>query len=79
MSTAWTIVGPEDLSSDRVRSHMTADPVTVLPTTRLGEMARRMLDAHIHHMIVVDGEQKVVGIVSSTDIFAAIVRADRAR
>ena len=31
-----------------------------------------MLDAHIHHLIVVDERRRPVGIVTSTDILAAV-------
>jgi CBS domain-containing protein len=53
--------------------------VFVSPATRIGELAQRMLDAHIHRAIVVDRNQKPVGIVSTTDILAAVARADRVR
>jgi CBS-domain-containing membrane protein len=36
-----------------------------------------MLDAHIHRVVVVDaGSQRPIGIVSSTDMLAAITRAE---
>lgn len=57
---------------------MTADPVSVPPSTRLSELARSMLDAHIHWVIVVDALDRPVGIVSSTDILAALARAGQA-
>ena len=76
MFRAWEIVNPADLPDDSVRSHMTADPVMVARNTSLVELARRMLDAHIHRVIVADRDKKPVGIVSSTDILAAIARAD---
>jgi len=34
-----------------------------------------MLDAHIHRIIVVDEDQHPVGVISSTDMLAAIVRS----
>jgi len=53
---------------------MTKDPVLVPPDTRIGELARMMMDAHIHRLIVVDKTQRPIGIVSSIDILAAIAR-----
>jgi CBS-domain-containing membrane protein len=34
-----------------------------------------MIDAHIHRVIVLDEERKPVGIVSSTDLMAALASA----
>ena len=68
----WQVVDAEALPTDEVRRYMTADPVTVLPLTPIGELARKMVNAHIHRLIVVDGQDRPVGIVSSTDILAAV-------
>ena len=45
----------------------------------IGELARRMIDVHIHRVIVVDQSGKPIGIVSSTDVLAALAQADQAR
>ena len=50
----------------------TADPVTAEPTATIGELARDMLNARIHRLIVVDAEGRPIGIVSSMDILAAV-------
>ena len=60
---------------DTVRDRMTCDPVTVIPSTPLQKLAEMMLDAHIHRVIVVDKDHRPIGIVSSTDILAAVARA----
>jgi CBS-domain-containing membrane protein len=73
----WQVLEPEQLPADEVGEYMTPDPVTVLPGTSIGELARQMTDAHIHRVIVVDAERRPVGIVSSTDILAALARAAR--
>ncbi len=65
----------EDLPRDAVRHHMTADVVTTSPQTPLPELARMMIDAHIHRVIVVDAGRRPVGVVSSTDLLAALARA----
>ncbi|HEV3258267.1 MAG TPA: CBS domain-containing protein [Gemmataceae bacterium] len=70
--SSWQVVDAEALPTDEVRGYMTADPVTVMPLTPVGELARMMVDAHIHRVIVVDGQDRPVGIVSSTDILAAV-------
>jgi CBS domain-containing protein len=79
MCRPWEIVDAETFADDCIRSHMTADPVFVSPAMRIGELAQRMLDAHIHRAIVVDRNQKPVGIVSTTDILAAVARAEKVR
>ena len=55
-----------------VRRHMTADPVMVAPATPLPVLARMMIDAHIHRVVVVNGRQMPIGVVSSTDVLAAV-------
>ena len=55
---------------------MSTDPVCVGPHTSIGGIARMMIDAHIHRVIVVDAVRHPVGIVSSTDILAAVAMAD---
>lgn len=71
----WQVVDLELLPGDEVEDHMTDDPVTVPPTASVTELARLMIDAHIHRVIVVDAEGRPVGVVSSTDIIAAVAQA----
>jgi predicted transcriptional regulator len=76
MSNAWQLSDNGDRCS-QVEDCMTRDPVLVKPTTRIGELARMMMEAHIHRVIVVDNATKrPLGVVSSTDILAAVARAD---
>jgi CBS domain-containing protein len=58
--------------TDKVGEHMTADPVTANPATPIRELARMMLDADIHRVIVVDEQERPIGVVSSTDVLAAM-------
>ena len=61
-----------------VADFMTKDPVLVGPATPIGELARIMMDAHIHRIIVADlASQRPLGIVSSMDILAAVARVDQ--
>jgi len=78
---AWQMeeVDPGLLPEDAVHNYMTRDPVEVTPNTAIGSLARMMIDAHIHRVIVVDVTGRPVGIVSSTDVLAAVARADQAR
>jgi CBS domain-containing protein len=74
--TDWQLVDVEKLPAEEVRHYMTADPVTARPETPIRDLARWMLDAHIHRIVVVDEEQRPVGIVSGTDILAAVAYAE---
>jgi CBS-domain-containing membrane protein len=73
----WQMVDLEVLPTDQVRNYMTPEPVTIVPTTSIVEMAQLMLDAHIHHLIVVDEDQHPVGIVTTTDLLAAIAHTSQ--
>ena len=73
--TAWQVMDDDALPTDVVARFMTADPVTAEPTTPIGTAAQMMIDARIHRIIVLDRRDRPVGIVSSTDILAAVARA----
>jgi CBS-domain-containing membrane protein len=75
----WQVVEVEKLPTDAVREFMTPDPVTARPATPIRLLARMMIDVHIHRVIVVDEEQRLIGIVSSTDVLAAVAYADSER
>jgi CBS domain-containing protein len=65
-----------DDSPDHPISHyMTAQPVTVGPKASIGELALKMVDAHIHRILVVVDQNRPRGIVTSTDILAAVAHA----
>ena len=77
LCTSWQI--PEDSAGGNgcVESYMTKDPVLVTAGVKVGELARMMMDAHIHRLIVVDRVSgRPIGVVSSMDILAAVARAD---
>lgn len=48
----------------------TYKPLTVTPETPASEASRLMCVAHVHHLLVVSPEGKVVGIVSPLDLLA---------
>jgi CBS domain-containing protein len=72
----WQMMDPDQLPTTEVGEYMTTDPVTVAPAAPIGELARRMIDAHIHRLIVVDREGMPIGVVSTTDILAAVAYTD---
>lgn len=73
---AWQVGEFDGTPTEQAAAYMTRDPVTVEPTTPLSTLARLMLDAHIHRLVVVDREGRPIGIVSATDILAAVAYAD---
>jgi CBS domain-containing protein len=68
----WQIIEPEAVPVDQVASYMNRKPVKVSPTTGIRELAQRMLDAHVHRVVVVDDKDRPVGIVSSTDVLREV-------
>jgi CBS-domain-containing membrane protein len=71
---AWQFVEIDNLPADRVDAYMSKDPVIAEPGVSIVELARMMMDAHIHRVIVVNAQRQAIGIVSSTDILAAVAR-----
>jgi CBS-domain-containing membrane protein len=74
----WQVIDPDGLPPDPVSRYMTADPVTAAPDARVSDLAKRMLDAHVHRVIITDATGRPVGVVSSTDVLAAVA-AESAR
>jgi predicted transcriptional regulator len=60
----------------RVRNIMTAPAVTVHIETSIRRAARLMIDRHIHRLVVVDGEQRAVGVITPLDLLALLVDED---
>jgi CBS-domain-containing membrane protein len=63
--------------ADAVSRYMTPDPVMVQPATPVSDLAQMMVDVHIHRLIVAGEDRRPIGIVSSTDVLAAVARAAR--
>lgn len=70
----WQII--DKLPNDEVRNFMSVDLVLVSSETSIGELASLMAGAHVHRVVVVDESKRPIGIVSSTDVLAAVGRAD---
>jgi CBS domain-containing protein len=51
-----------------VEDFMSTDPVSAPPTASLRELAERMLRSRVHRVIIVDGQDTPVGIVTSLDL-----------
>jgi CBS-domain-containing membrane protein len=72
----WQVINVIGLPGETVRTFMTPDPVTAGPHTTISDLARMMLDAHIHRVVITDNECRPTGVVSSTDILAAVANAE---
>jgi CBS domain-containing protein len=71
----WGVIEVEKLPEDPVQRYMTPDPVMIAADATIQTIARMMTDAHIHRVIVVRGDGRPVGVVSSSDLLAALAHA----
>jgi CBS domain-containing protein len=68
----WQQVVEGPAPGDAVEQYMTRDVVTVAPEVPLTRVARLMIDADIHRVVVDDELGRPLGIVSGTDVLAAV-------
>jgi CBS domain-containing protein len=59
------------MSGTSLGTLITYNPWSVGPTALLEEIAARFAELHVHHVPVVDGDRRVVGMLSETDILRA--------
>jgi CBS domain-containing membrane protein len=76
VGSEWQMVNVTEGVEGMVRDYMTPDPVTAPPETTIARLAQMIVDAHVHRIIIVDRQGHPVGIVSTTDIVAAVGRAE---
>jgi CBS-domain-containing membrane protein len=76
---SWEMLDYDILPPEEVGNYMTHDPVLARPDTGIVELARTMLAVDIHRLIVVDERQRPIGVVSITDMLAAVVQAGSGR
>ena len=58
-----------------VERFMVTDIVSVRADAAIGTVIKYMIEAHIHRVVVLDEQRRLEGIVSTTDVLAAMVRA----
>jgi predicted transcriptional regulator len=68
----WQMVEMEAIPTEHVRHYMTTEPVLVDARESIFELARKMVNSVVQRVIVVDGEQRPTGIVTVTDLVAAL-------
>lgn len=62
-------------SEQPVEKFMTTDLVSVTEQTLLATVVADLVEAHIHRVVVLDVQQRLRGLISTTDILAALLRA----
>lgn len=72
----WQMLALEEVPEDEVRQYMTTDLVAGTPDARLSQLARWMINAHIHRVVILDSQQRPVGMVTSSDILAAVAQGE---
>jgi CBS domain-containing protein len=70
-------VPTQGLAQHAVEDFMSAAVVTVGGGATLPDAAARMLQNQIHHLIVVDDQDHVIGILSTMDILEAFAQAPK--
>jgi CBS domain-containing protein len=58
----------------KIAEIMTRNPVTISADETIGQAARLMLDKKISGLPVLDREQRLVGIITESDIFRLVVQ-----
>jgi len=61
----------------RVHQIMTRHPVTVTPTDRISEAARKILTSNVSCLPVIDESNQVIGIVSWKDLLKCYIESDK--
>jgi len=68
----WQVVDTETLPKEDVQHYMTTCAVTASRRDPISSLARRMIDRAIRRIIVLDEQGRPIGIVSSSDLIAAL-------
>ena len=63
------------LGNESIETFMSESLMTVYPESTLATATKRILKAGVHHLPVVDKDDRLVGIVSSLDILAEFADA----
>ena len=56
--------------------HMREDVRTILSTATIDDAAKKLVDASLHHLIVVDAQGLAVGMLSALDVLRALTGAE---
>lgn len=73
-TVSLTAFGLEDFGDVRVGDVMARNLIAVERETPMQEVARKMLDAKIHRVLVLDEQQRLHGVVSALDFVRAVAK-----
>ncbi len=65
----------DSLGSEKVQTYMSEAVSTVGPETLVGKATREMLRNRVHHLPVVDHDERLVGFISTMDLLGAFADA----
>lgn len=65
----------ENFGDQSVMDLMTEEVISIGPDDLLVDAARTMLTQHVHRLPVIDGQGRLLGIISTTDVLRALVEA----
>ena len=68
-----------DLLTEQVQGWMSPDPVSVAIESTIQHAAQVMLRNRVHRLVVLDDQQRVVGVVSTMDLLAAFAGDQKLR
>jgi CBS-domain-containing membrane protein len=68
----WQIVHPETLPKEDVQHYMTTGAMMTQPNEPITLLAKRMSEASVNRLVVVDNDRRPIGMVSSSDLIAAL-------
>jgi CBS domain-containing protein len=68
------LVAAEPHARERARDRMTAKVVTARATEPLEDAARRLVEARVHRLVVVDDEGHVAGVLSARDVLEVLMQ-----
>ena len=72
----WQMMEFGPLPAEDARHYMTTGPVVASMDEPVRSLARYMIEAAVHRVIVVDEHGRPVGVVSTTDVLDALANAD---
>jgi CBS domain-containing protein len=73
----WQMTAADAGNGDEVRRQMTPEPLTVAPDTPLIEAGRLTLGDPSRRAVVIDGQHRPLGVLSSADILSALLSTPR--
>jgi CBS domain-containing protein len=68
------VISLRDIVENPTATEAANSPVIEIPVdASIDAAARRLADSHVHHLVVVDGDGRAVGMLSSLDVVRAFL------